>query len=171
MLPVILWMAVPVECARRERVVMTGEALTAVFVDAGDGGVVSVLRRGKRSRLGLNIRGNDRRFSSKVEAGDGERGHSSIDMEHVRWLEGRKVALGVKAGIVAWLELSEANSLAATQTPDTSMNFRSASSVSMGSFSVRASANDSESILGAVVGDWVYEGMLGVAVDVADGIE
>ena len=82
-LPEILWMAVPVEYAIRERVVTTGDALTAVLVEAGEGGA-SACAWDSPSMLAFNIRGNERRFSSTVEAGDGERGPSSIDMEHAR---------------------------------------------------------------------------------------
>ena len=43
--------------------------------------------------------------------------------------------------------------------------------VSMGSFSARASAKESESMLRGVVGDWVYEGVaFGVGGEVAEGM-
>lgn len=90
-----------------------------------------------------------------MEAGDGERGQSRVDMEELRWLDGRKDPLGVRVGMVAWLELSDANSLEATHTPVTKIRLRSASLVSMGSLSARASANESELMLGVVVGEWV----------------
>jgi hypothetical protein len=57
--------------------------------------------------------------------------------------------------MVAGLEPSEANSLEATQTPETRMRLRRASVVSMGSFSARASAKASESMLIGVIGDCV----------------
>lgn len=73
--------------------------------------------------------------------------------------------------MVARLEPSEANSLEASQTPDTSMRLRRASLVSMGSFSARASAKESESMLRGVVGDWVYEDVaFGVGGEVAEGM-
>lgn len=160
MLPVMLWRAVPVEFARRARVLTTGagEAFTAVLVDAGEGGVSVklVVRRGSLSMLGLNIRGNERRFSSRVEAGDGERGHSNMDMENVRLVAGRKVAEGVKVGGEDKEGLSVANSLDATQTPEAKMNCRSASPVSVGSLSVNVSMKVLTSMLEvSVVGDWV----------------
>jgi hypothetical protein len=82
-LPVMLWMAVPVEFALRARVVIMGEAFTVVLVEAGEGGA-SVCAWERRSMLGLNMRGIERRFSSTVEAGDGERGQSRADMEQLR---------------------------------------------------------------------------------------
>lgn len=72
--------------------------------------------------------------------------------------------------MVARLEPSEANSLEASQTPDTSMRLRRASLVSMGSFSARASAKESESMLRGVIGDWVYEDAFGVGGEVAEGM-
>lgn len=72
--------------------------------------------------------------------------------------------------MVATLEPSEANSLEASQTPDTSMRLRRASLVSMGSFSASASAKESESMLGGVEGDWVYEDTFGVGGEVAEGM-
>jgi hypothetical protein len=162
-------MAVPVEYARRARVVIIGEAFSVVLVEAGDGGV-SICPWDSRSMLGLNIRGKERRFSSTVEAGDGERVPSRVDIEQVRWVDRRTEVLRVSGGIVAGLEPSEANSLEATQTPDTIIRLRNASFVSMGSLPARASAKDSESMLGGVVGDCVYEGTLGVGGEVADGI-
>lgn len=143
MLPEILCIAVPVELARRARVftTVTGEAFTAVLVEAGEAGasVKLVVRRGSLSKLGLNIRGIERRFSSSVEAGDGERGQSRIDIENVRLVFGRKVAQGARVGGENKLGPSVVNSLAATQTPEASMNCRSASPVSVGSFSVKVS--------------------------------
>jgi hypothetical protein len=160
MLPVMLCRAVPVELARRARVLTTGtgEAFTAVLVDAGEGGasVKLVVRRGSLSRLGLNIRGIERRFSSRVEAGEGERGQSSIDMEKVRLVAGRKVAEGAKVGGEDSVGVSVANSLDATQTPEANMNCRSASPVSVGSLSVNVSMKVLTSILEeSVVGDCV----------------
>jgi hypothetical protein len=138
-----------------------GEAFTAVLVvlvDAGEGGtsVKLVVRRGNLSKLGLNIRGIERRFSSKIEAGEDERGQSRTDMEHARLTTGRKVAQGARVGGENKLEPSVVNSLAATQTPEANMNCRSASPVSVGSLSVSVSIKLLASMLEtSVVGDWV----------------
>lgn len=162
-------MAPPVEFARRGRGLGTGEALVAVLIEDGDGGV-SVVTWGRRSTLDLSSRGIERCFSFRVEAGDGEGGLSRVDMEELRWVDGRKLPLGVRAGIVAWLVLSDANSFEATHTPVTSIRLRIDSVVTRGSLSVRSSAKDSELMLGVVEGEWVYEGTLGVADEEAEGI-
>jgi hypothetical protein len=121
--------------------------------------------------LGLNIRENERRLSSTVEVGDGDRGSSITDMETARLLGGRKVADRAKVGVNGWLKVSDPNSFDATQTPDTRMNCRSASSVSMGSFPLTLSRNELKSMFdGVIVGDWQYGGELGVGGEVADGI-
>jgi hypothetical protein len=109
----------------------------------------------------------DRRFSSTVDAGDGERAISSCDMETVRWLGGRKVADEANVGVGC----SVKNSLDATQTPDTKMNRFSASSVSMGSFPVGLSMKEVKSMLEGVIGEGLGDERPGVDGAVADGIE
>jgi hypothetical protein len=100
------------------------------------------------------MRGIERRFSSRVEAGDGERGQSKMDKENVRLVLGREVAEGVRVGGDAKVGVSVANSLEATQTPEANMNCRSASSVSVGSLSVKVSMKVLTSILQeSVIGD------------------
>jgi hypothetical protein len=101
MLPLVVKrLLVPVEFARRERVFRLGEAGGGVGLEVGGGCgdvLVKLVLRGSRSML-LRRRGNERRFSSKVEAGDAERGESRTDMDTVRVLDGRDeaaVSLGV----------------------------------------------------------------------------
>lgn len=83
----------PVELARRDRVLETGEALGVVVVDTGDAaGSVKLMLRGSLSVPFLNSLGNEGRFSLTVDAGDADRGESIRDMETARWPGGRKVA-------------------------------------------------------------------------------
>lgn len=119
----------------------------------GEGGVsVKLVLRGNRSVPVLKSLGIDRRFSSMVDAGDSDRGESKKDMETVRWVGGRKVAGEVSVGVAGWLALSaEAQKLwEATHTPETTMNRRRASSVSMGRRSLMLSKNAPMSILEGV---------------------
>lgn len=156
-LPVKLWRAVPVELARDERVLVAGVAGVMGLADVGEAGTsLKLARRGSFSILGLNMRGNERRFSSELEAGDGERGQSRADMETVRTLGERKMAFEPRTGVEDWLGGSAVNSRVATQTPEMRIKCRRASSVSMGSFAVRLSMKVSTSICGdSIVGDWV----------------
>jgi len=107
---------------------------------------LKLMRRGSLSILGLNMRGNERRFSSAVEGSDDERGESRADMETVRMLEERKVAFEARTGVAEWLGVSDANSRVATHTPEMIIKCRSASSVSIGSFAVRLSIKESASV-------------------------
>lgn len=154
-LPVKLWRAVPVELARDGRVFVSGTAGVMGLADVGEAGIsLKLARRGSFSILGLNIRGNERRFSSEVEIGDGERGHSRADMETVRTLGERKMAFEPRTGVDDWLGGSAVNSRVATQTPEMRIKCRRASSVTMGSFAVRLSIKVSTSIYeDSVVGD------------------
>lgn len=85
--------AVPAELARRPRVFNTGEEFDSVLVGTGDEEVsVKLIRRGSLSPAALNSPGIEPRFSSRVEAGDVERGESRNDMETARLTDGRREA-------------------------------------------------------------------------------
>lgn len=90
MLPVML-RTLASEVDLRPRVVATGDVFVAVLVDAGeDGGSVLWLRQ-KLSAPDRNILWSEWRLSSKVDAGDAERGESRDDMPAVRLATGREV--------------------------------------------------------------------------------
>lgn len=126
---------------------MVGVAGVVGLAGVGEAGTcLKLVRRGSLSILGLNMRGNERRFSSEVEVSDDERGQSRADMETVRMLGDGKVAFEARTGVDEWLGVSDANSRVATQTPEMIIKCRSASSVSMGSFAVRLSIKESTSV-------------------------
>ena len=126
---------------------MAGVAGVVGLADVGEPGrSLKLVRRGSLSMLGLNMRGNERRFSSELEVSDDERGQSRADMETARMLGEQKVGFEARTGVDEWLGVSDVNSRVATQTPEMIIKCRSASSVSIGSFAVRLSMKESTSV-------------------------
>jgi hypothetical protein len=166
----MLWrLVLPVELARRERVFWTGEAFGVAPVKRGEGeGCVKLVLLGSLSLPVRRSLGNDRRFSSIVEAGEAERGESTHDMDAVRWFDERKVAKVSSEVVAGWFE--EQSLCEAIQTPVTSMNRRKASSVWIGICSL--GKKESKSIVAGVsgVGVCTCQSEPGVGGDVADGI-
>jgi hypothetical protein len=102
-----------------------------VLVKRGEGeGSVKLVLRGSRSLPVLSSLGNERWFSSTVEAGEAEREDVRNDMDTVRLVDERKVADVSREGVEGWLDaFGEQSPCEATHTPVTKMNRRKASSV------------------------------------------
>jgi hypothetical protein len=123
----------------------------------------------------LKILGKVRRFSSIVEAGEGERGGSTKDMLR-EGAEGRKVAEehngeGPKA--LASIEWGTQPSEKVTQIPERTINLRSVSSVLIVSRSLPKSRNEFAVMLEGVASGVLRPegGYPGVGGDMAEGIE
>lgn len=84
----------PVEFARRERVLRPGEEFGELLASsrAGEESAVKLVLRGIRSMPLRSSRGIVRRFSSMIDTGDVERGDSRKDMDTARMLGGRMLA-------------------------------------------------------------------------------
>lgn len=82
----------------RPRVVTTGEVLVVVLVDTGDVGASILLLRRTLPVPDRNSLWTEWQLSSSIDAGDAERGESRTDMEAVRLVEGREMAVAPDFG-------------------------------------------------------------------------
>lgn len=137
----------PVELARRERVLIAGDE-GVIFADMGDAGrSAKPVWRFNFWEVFRNSLGIDFSLSSS-ETGDAERGESRKDMETVRHMPGRMWRL-LKECVDGELTSSKPSWSEETQMPLTTINLRSASSVTIGALAA-ASRKDAVSMLAGV---------------------